>query len=119
MAPPGNTVASSRYTVGSWQDLEGQDALQHQIITTRRITVVRCVYQPGCEFPRHFHPQEQITIVDEGELEFDIDGEQVQVRQGEMISIPARVKHATLAVGEGVARALHLFVRSGSDGDGD
>jgi quercetin dioxygenase-like cupin family protein len=102
-----------RYTIGSWKDQEARDTqqdLEQKIITTDRMTVVRCAYKAGSDFPAHFHPQEQITIVEEGAIVFDFDGEEtVTVSAGEMIAIPAHVRHAT-RVPDGPARALNLFL---------
>jgi quercetin dioxygenase-like cupin family protein len=114
-----NRVAPGRYTLGSWKNLEAEDArsyLQQQIIGTERITVVRCVYPPGLDFPPHLHPQEQITIVEEGDLQFQIDGEAVGVGAGQMISIPGQVRHATTVRGRVEARALNLFVLVSPEG---
>jgi quercetin dioxygenase-like cupin family protein len=108
----GNRTAPGRYTIGSWRVQEAADAqrrLERQVITTQRLTVVRCVYRPGTAFPAHFHPQEQITIVEEGSLRFIIDGEPVDVVAGQMIAIPPHVRHATRVNGSG-ARALNLFL---------
>ena len=113
MARAGNRIAPGRYTVGSWQHLEAQDAqtyLEQEIISTQRITVVRCLYRPGSDFPLHAHPQEQITIVEEGQLRVRIDQEEICLQQGEMISIPPQVHHATFVPGSERARAINLFV---------
>ena len=115
MALAAKTNASARYSISSWQDLEAQDAqsyLEQQILTTQRLTVVRCVYRPGSDFPLHFHPQEQITIVEDGELRFRVEQDEVRVKNGEMIAILPQVRHSTRA--EGGARALNLFVRPAS-----
>lgn len=112
MARIGNRIAPGRYMLGCWRDQEARDAqldLEQQVITTQRMTVIRCSYKAGGDFPAHAHPQEQITIVEEGALEFLIDGEPVLVRAGEMVVIAANVKHAT-RVPEGPTRALNLFV---------
>ena len=108
-----NQTIPGRYTVGSWRHLEARDAqtyLEQQIISTQRITLVRCVYRPDSNFPLHAHPQEQITIVEEGQLHVRIDQEDVCLKQGEMISIPARVQHSTRTPGRDRARAINLFV---------
>jgi quercetin dioxygenase-like cupin family protein len=112
----GNRIAPGRYTLGSWKDLEAGQAqsylesdLENKVIALDRVTVVRCVYRPGTDFPLHSHQQDQITIVDEGRLRFRIADDEVEVRRGQMISIPARVKHSTLVDGQGPARALNIF----------
>ena len=74
--------------------------------------VVRCTYAAAADFSYHFHPQEQITIVEEGALEFVIEDERVEVKAGQMIAIPARVRHRTRVLGERSALALNLFMAS-------
>lgn len=75
--------------------------------------VVRCTYAKGTDFAYHFHPQEQITIVEEGELEFVVEDERVAVAAGQMIVIPAGVRHRTRVIGSISAIALNLFMASG------
>ena len=113
MARIGNRTAPGRYTLGRWKNQEAQDAqttLEQQVINTDRLTVVRCVYRSNVDFPSHFHPQEQITIVEEGTLLFEIGGDHIEVGEGQMVSIPAHVRHATRVKGSRPARALNLFV---------
>jgi quercetin dioxygenase-like cupin family protein len=113
----GNRTHIGRYTLSSWKDLRGVDPsearrfLEQQVIATDRITVVRCVYQDTSDFPEHFHPQEQITIVEEGVLEFVIEGQTIRVGKGEMISVEPNVRHASrVGNGSGSATALNLFM---------
>lgn len=113
MAEQRGLETSPKFTLSSWAMLEAreaQDYLDQEILRTDRLTVLRCVYRPGYDVAAHYHPQEQITIVEEGVLELTIEGQVVQVRAGEMISIPPRVRHATRVAGSARARALNLFV---------
>ena len=51
--------------------------------------------QPHARFERHRHASEQITMVLEGELFFEVEGRgEVRVRAGEVIALPADVPHA-------------------------
>jgi quercetin dioxygenase-like cupin family protein len=113
----GNRTHIGRYTLSSWKDLRGLEPnearrfLEQQVISTDRLTVVRCVYQDAADFPEHFHPQEQITIVEDGTLEFVIEGQTIRVGKGEMISVEPNVRHATrVGNGGGTATALNLFL---------
>jgi quercetin dioxygenase-like cupin family protein len=51
-------------------------------------------FEPHTEAPRHMHAEEQMTIVIEGELEFEFDDEKRILRPGEMAVIPPFVPHA-------------------------
>ena len=50
-------------------------------------------FAPGAEAPRHVHEEEQIVIVLDGELVFDLDGDQRTMRKGDVAVIPAWVPH--------------------------
>lgn len=50
-------------------------------------------YEPHTEAPQHAHDEEQITIVLEGELEFDIGGETRTLTKGQAAVIPPNVPH--------------------------
>jgi quercetin dioxygenase-like cupin family protein len=51
-------------------------------------------FEPHTEAPRHMHAEEQMTIVIEGELEFELDDDTRVLRPGEMAVIPPFVPHA-------------------------
>ncbi|MDM7917351.1 MAG: cupin domain-containing protein [Candidatus Eisenbacteria bacterium] len=110
----GNRTSPGRFTVGSWKDLEASEAqryLEQQVAQLGRITAVRCVYREGADYPEHFHPQEQVTIVEEGALEFHIGEDRMTVSRGEMISVEPGVRHATrVTEGSGRVVALNLFL---------
>ena len=44
--------------------------------------MVRYVYQPGAVFPVHHHPEEQVTVVISGQIEFTVAGETVMLTAG-------------------------------------
>lgn len=50
-------------------------------------------FEPGAEAPRHVHEEEQIVIVLEGELTFDLDGDVKVLRKGDVAVIPSWVPH--------------------------
>lgn len=114
MARIGNRTHPGRWSKGGWKSLEAQDAqeaLEQQVVAFDRLTVVRCVYRDGTDFPEHFHPQEQITIVEQGELEFTFGEEIVLVGEGETISVEAQIRHSTrVSNGCTEAVALNLFI---------
>lgn len=65
--------------------------------------------QPHTRFERHRHASEQITMVLEGELFFEVAGRpEVRVRAGEVIALPADVPHAAWTR-ERAARAVDAW----------
>jgi quercetin dioxygenase-like cupin family protein len=101
----------ARYTRSSWQKTNKKvldPKLTQQVFSTGNIMLVRYVYEPGLNFPEHSHPQEQVTIVEKGTLEFSIDGEKVRLTADDICSIPANVPHST-SVGKERAVAISIF----------
>ena len=50
-------------------------------------------FQPGTTAPRHVHDEEQIVIVLDGELTFDLDGDVRTMRRGDVAVVPPWVPH--------------------------
>ncbi|MBN2367133.1 MAG: cupin domain-containing protein [Calditrichaeota bacterium] len=101
----------AQYIRSSWQKTDKKvldPKLTQQVFSTGNIMLVRYVYEPGLNFPEHSHPQEQVTMVEEGSLEFDIDGEKVILTEGDICAIPANIPHST-SVGNERAVAISIF----------
>ena len=62
-------------------------ALQHTQLTYFEV-------EPDCRFERHRHASEQITMVLEGELWFELEEATYCLKPGEVIAIPSNVPHA-------------------------
>ncbi len=65
-------------------------------------------FDPHAEAPLHKHPEEQAGTVLQGELEFEIGGETIRVRPGEVYVIPPNVLHAA-RTHDAPAVALDIF----------
>jgi len=50
-------------------------------------------FAPNTEAPVHWHDEEQITFVLDGEFEFEVGGETRTLRRGESVVIPPNVPH--------------------------
>lgn len=50
-------------------------------------------FAPHTEAPVHVHEEEQIVLVLDGEMEFELDGEVRTMRKGDMAVIPPWVPH--------------------------
>jgi len=55
--------------------------------------VARVFIKKGGHVPLHHHHNEQFTYILEGALKFAIDGKEIVVRAGEVLSIPSNVPH--------------------------
>lgn len=89
-----------------WDSIEATEVFEgvvRQALTTETSTIVRYTYHPGCVFPVHQHPEEQVTIVHSGVIEFTVDGELVVLQAGQVAVIPGGVPHgARVTAGETV-----------------
>jgi quercetin dioxygenase-like cupin family protein len=65
-------------------------------------------FAPHTEAPRHWHDEEQISFVLEGELEFEVGDEKRVVGRGEAIVIPPNVPHAA-RTHEGTCLEVDVF----------
>jgi len=52
----------------------------------------------GALVPMHAHDSEQMTYILQGALRFLIEGEEITVREGEVLQIPSRVPHQAEAL---------------------
>ncbi len=79
--------------------------------SARALTVGRCEIRPGCENPRHLHPNcEEVLHVLQGEISHRIEGgEEVVMRAGDTISIPPHLKHNAHNLGASDAVMLICF----------
>ena len=66
-------------------------------------------FEPGARFPLHRHPQEQITLVLQGNVELTVAGQAVSLEQGSWSVVEGEVEHAIRA-GEHGARLVAIIV---------
>jgi quercetin dioxygenase-like cupin family protein len=98
--------------LGSFAGLEADEpyaGVQRRSFSSRGATVTSYEFEPGARFPMHSHHQEQITIVDRGEVEFTVDGAPQSLKAGEWSIVQGDVEHGLLA-GESGARVLAIIV---------
>jgi quercetin dioxygenase-like cupin family protein len=84
-----------------WEDLALEDLnplLQRQFVVGGELMLARVLLKKGCVVPRHSHVNEQLTYILEGALKFDIDGEVIIVRAGEVLCIPPNMPHEAVAL---------------------
>ena len=67
-------------------------------IVGQNIMLARVLLKKGCIVPEHSHPNEQVTFILEGALKFRIDGKEVVVNAGEVLTIPPNMPHAAEAM---------------------
>ena len=87
------------------------DLIVRQVLHTDTMTVSRLELRRGAVVPLHSHHNEQITMLTEGALQFELNGNQVIVRAGDLLPIPGNVPHSVLALEDSVAIDLFSPVR--------
>ena len=93
-----------------WVDIEPEPLnalITRQYVVGTNIMLARIVLKKGAHVPMHHHVHEQIRHVVEGTLNFIVDGREVAVRAGEILSIPPDVPHEVVALEDSVA--LDIF----------
>jgi quercetin dioxygenase-like cupin family protein len=107
--PAGGTIASQagtetapaklKYIAWSSVELEELKPLLHrQLIVGQNIMVARVLLQKGALVPEHSHHNEQVTYILEGALKFWIDGREIVVKAGEVLTIPPHMPHQAEAL---------------------
>jgi quercetin dioxygenase-like cupin family protein len=88
-------------------DDEPFPGVQRTSFSSPRSTVTQYRFAPHSEFPRHVHDQEQITIVQEGQVEFSVGGSVHQLTEGDWVVVEPRIEHG-LTAGLRGARVLAI-----------
>ena len=84
-----------------WSDLPEErlsPLLGRKLITGSRMMLAHVYLKKGCIVPKHNHENEQLTYILEGALKFVIDGREILVRAGEVLTIPPNMPHSAEAV---------------------
>ena len=77
----------------------------------REVIQVRVDLDPGVTFPQHSHPGEEIIYVLEGVWEYQLEGKgTMRLKAGEVLFIPAGVKHGAKNVGSGKGSELATYI---------
>jgi quercetin dioxygenase-like cupin family protein len=97
---------------GSFEEL-GADSpyagIARRVLTTSKATVQEYSFEADATYPLHDHPQEQITLVLDGELTFTVNGQSQELSAGAWSVVPGDVQHGITA-GPAGARFLAILV---------
>ncbi|MEJ2009597.1 MAG: cupin domain-containing protein [Acidobacteriota bacterium] len=69
-----------------------------KMVTGDKLTVAQIQIAKDGVVPMHQHENEQMSYILEGALKFEIGGQEVVVRKGEIVQIPANVPHSAVAL---------------------
>src|SRR5882762_2174807 len=79
------------------------------------MTFAHYEFDAGSSIHEHFHPQEEVWEVIEGELEVTIDGVAKIARAGLVAIVPSNVRHSVNAVTDGRAIIIDYPLRRDFD----
>jgi len=85
----------------AWEGVKKEilnDKLWRKVVTGEKVMVAQLWLFKGCLVPLHHHESEQISLILQGALKFELDGREVMVRAGEVLIIPSNVPHSALAI---------------------
>ncbi len=90
-----------------WEEMPREEVtedISRRLVTGKRMMLAHVYLDEGSVVPRHAHENEQLTYILEGALRFWIgeegaeDEEELVVRAGEVLHIPANVPHEAEAL---------------------
>jgi len=77
----------------------------------RHAVQAKAEFEPGGAVGRHTHPGEELSIVLEGQLQLEVDGQPARtIKAGESFFIPAGVVHAGKNTGSGKAVVFATYI---------
>ncbi len=76
-------------------------------IHTEQMTIARLRLRKGSIVPMHHHSNEQVTMLESGVLRFEVAGEEVVLRAGDVLRIPPDAPHMVETLEDSMA--LDLF----------
>lgn len=88
-----------------WNTIEVEELnprIGRQFIVGCDIMVARVLMKKGAIVPEHSHINEQVTYILEGALKFRIDGKEIVVKAGEVLTIPPNMPHQAEALADTV-----------------
>ena len=94
-------MASRGVRLHRWDEIaldKVTEMLSRKIVSGEREMLVQVYVKRGCLVPMHAHDSEQMTYVLQGALRFLIRGEEITVREGEVLHIPPGVEHQAEAL---------------------
>jgi quercetin dioxygenase-like cupin family protein len=94
-------MAQSAVRLHRWDEIALEkvtEMLSRKIVTGEREMLVQIYVKRGCLVPLHSHDSEQMVYVMQGALKFLVAGEEIIVREGEVLHIPSGVEHQAEAL---------------------
>jgi unsaturated pyranuronate lyase len=94
----------------SWDTVKKEvmnDKLARKVISGEKITIAQIFLAKDGVVPLHHHENEQISSIVTGAMRFEIEGKEIVLRAGDVLSIPPNVPHRVTALED--TQALDVF----------
>jgi quercetin dioxygenase-like cupin family protein len=94
-------MSSTNVTLHRWDEIALEkvtEMLSRKIVAGDREMIVQIYVKRGCLVPMHSHESEQMIYVLQGALRLLVGGEELTVREGEVLHIPSGVEHQAEAL---------------------
>lgn len=88
------------------------EMISQKIVAGEREMLAQIYLKRGALVPMHAHESEQMTYILQGALKFLVGGEEVIVREGEVLHIPSRLPHQAEALEDTLELDVFSPVRS-------
>jgi quercetin dioxygenase-like cupin family protein len=88
-----------------------------QLAVGEEMSVQHFHVEPGAAIPEHSHHQEQVGYVLDGRLVFTVDGEEIDVSDGDSYHIPGDEPHAAENRNDEPAAGIDVFSPPRADPD--
>lgn len=88
-------------TLHRWDEIALEkvtEMISRKIVSGEREMLAQIYLKRGALVPIHAHDSEQMTYILQGALRFLVDGEEIVVREGEVLHIPSRLPHQAEAL---------------------
>ena len=94
-----STPATFKYIPWNKVDREKLNPLiDREMVVGDQVMLARVLMKKGAHVPLHHHHNEQVTYILEGALKFAIDGKEIVVNAGEVLTIPPHMPHKAEAL---------------------
>ena len=91
----------ARIRIHRWDEIALEkvtEMISRKIVSGEREMLAQIYLKRGALVPMHVHESEQMTYILQGALRFLIEGEEITVREGEVLHIPSGVRHQSEAL---------------------
>jgi len=88
------------------------EMISRKIVSGDREMLAQIYLKRGALVPMHAHDSEQMTYILQGALRVIVDGEEIVVREGEVLHIPSRTPHQSEALEDTLELDVFSPIRS-------